>query len=70
MPGRPGRKPSSIVSDRDEAIVAAHRDGQTLREIAERYGLSRERVRQICERVAKIRASQHGDPNAPKSPSR
>ncbi len=37
-------------SDRDAAIVAARERGDTLQEIATRFGLSRERVRQILAR--------------------
>lgn len=38
-------------SDRDASIYEYRRSGETYREIAERYGISIERVRQIVNRV-------------------
>lgn len=49
-------------AERDAAIVARRSAGETLQEIADRYGLSRERVRQItdgtADPAAKARATQ------------
>jgi DNA-directed RNA polymerase sigma subunit (sigma70/sigma32) len=39
---------------RDAAIFWARRDGATLRNVAERHGLSQSRVRQIIARIQRI----------------
>jgi len=41
---------------RDEAIRFARSDGRTLAEISREYGITRERVRQICEGLVVMRA--------------
>jgi len=46
------RGPAPRLADRDTAIVAAYKDGQTLENIGERFGISGERVRQVIKRVA------------------
>ena len=40
-----------VNAARDQEIVALHRSGLTLQELGDRFGLSRERVRQIVRRA-------------------
>jgi hypothetical protein len=42
---------AGAVSDRNREILALHRDGVTLQEIGDRFGITRERVRQIVRRA-------------------
>jgi DNA-directed RNA polymerase sigma subunit (sigma70/sigma32) len=43
------------LSDRDREIALARGKGETLQAIGYRFGLTRERVRQIVDRVSAIR---------------
>lgn len=58
MPSKPGPKPSKAIIKRNEEIVAK-RFSMTLEELSGEYGISRERVRQICE-AAGVNAAQAG----------
>lgn len=50
-PGR-GRKPDPSLIERNNAIAEARRNGDaSLEELADKYGISRERVRQISEQA-------------------
>ena len=49
--GKPFGAKARRLEKRDAAIRQIRKDGALLREIAERYGLSTERVRQICPRL-------------------
>lgn len=40
----------TLIRDRDQLIVIAYRDGQTLREIAPQFDLTMQRVHQIIQR--------------------
>jgi len=46
-------------AQRNASIVRAHRGGQALREIGLKFGLSYERVRQICERAKRRDPMDH-----------
>lgn len=49
---RGGRKPDPKLIERNQIIADARRNGEaTLEELAQRYGLSRERIRQIAEKA-------------------
>jgi DNA-directed RNA polymerase sigma subunit (sigma70/sigma32) len=41
------------LTERNAAIFAAREAGRTLRDIAHEFGLTPERIRQICFRVAR-----------------
>lgn len=47
---RQGHGSKRMCPDRDAAIAARRRSGETLQSIGDEYGLTRERVRQICQR--------------------
>jgi len=40
-----------MMAERDDAIIAAVARGISQRDVAQDWGISRERVRQICKRV-------------------
>ncbi len=48
-PVRPGPKSRDIVIERNSTIVARHKQGDSLSNIAKEYGLSRQRIHQIVK---------------------
>ena len=57
------RDVAADLAARNAEMVALHRGGATLQEIGERFGVTRERVRQIVQRA-------HGGPSARRKPGR
>lgn len=48
--GVKGRAGAKSIPGRDAMILAARKAGSSTRELAEKYGVSTERIRQICAR--------------------
>jgi predicted transcriptional regulator len=61
-PRKRGQKP---WDDRNKAVVAAYRAGRTMQSVADEFGITRERVRQIVTRNGgafyKANSHKHGD---------
>ena len=55
-PGKPGPKPNTTQSERSIAMCAMYQQGLTLQKIADQYGVTRERVRQVVSKAGQARA--------------